>query len=125
MTASRYELRFPGLGGLDAPELQKELGLDAKVITPDRPTGAFGEPVLLTVGVILGAKALTAALLYFLRKGSMPNIRLGVQIVTPNGTIINVALEVDSSEKEALSEQAIKQIAAELKVKPSDLSDLE
>ncbi|RDE49308.1 MAG: hypothetical protein DVS81_17375 [Candidatus Accumulibacter meliphilus] len=125
MTASHYELRFPDLGGLEAPELQRELGPTAKVITPDRPAGAYGDLGLVTIGVILGAKVLTAALLYFARNERKTKIRLTAQVVSPDGTITNIALEVDSSEKEALSEQAMKQIAAALKVKASDLVGLE
>lgn len=124
MADTHYEVRFQNLGGLDAPELQHELGPTARVIPSDRPSDAYGELALLTVGVILGAKALTAALLYFGRKQRSTKIRVSMQVVSPDGTIANIAIEVDSSEKDALSDQAMKQIANALRVKLTDLAGL-
>jgi len=125
MAGKQYELRFLNLSGLDAVEMQHELGQAARIIKPERPPSAHGDLTLLAVGVVLGARALTAALIYFGRARSSTKIRLAMQVESPDGTITNLAIEVDSSVEEALSEQALKQIADALKIKPSDIADLE
>nr|WP_145545236.1 hypothetical protein [Variovorax boronicumulans] len=125
MTTKPYEIRFLNLSGLDAPELQRELGPSSKTMVSERPDDAYGDLTLLTVAVILSAKALTAALIYFGRKQRTTNIRLSIQVVRPDGTTANVAIEVATNDREALSDQAIKQIASALSVKPSDLAMLE
>lgn len=125
MSAKPYELRLLDVTGLDAPELEHELGPNAQTIAPERPDGAHGDLTLLTIAVVLSAKALTAALLYYGRKRSTTMIRMSIQVVSPDGTVTDVTIEVDTDEREALSDQAIKQIAGALKIKPSDLAMLE
>ncbi len=125
MTFSRYKLQFPNISGLDARELQEEIGPAAQITIPERQPGVHGDLGLVTIGVVLGAKALTAALLYFGRKQSSHRIQLSVQIIAPDGTVTNVQLDVESNEKDGLSEQAMKQISTALKLKPSDLVGLE
>lgn len=125
MQKSTYQIQFRELGGLDAHELQHALGADAKVITPDRPFGTHGDLGLLIVATILGYKALSAALVVYGRGSKTTRMKFSSTIVTPDGTSKNVTVEVDSSEKEPLSEQAMKQIAAALKVSPADLASLE
>ncbi|SEN56888.1 VCBS repeat-containing protein [Duganella sp. CF517] len=125
MQTSTYQIQFRDLGGLDAHELQNLLDGDAHVITPDRPPGTHGDLGLLIVATVLGYKALNAALLVYGRGSTTRKTKISVTVVTPDGTSKNVTIEVDSSETEALSEQAMKQIAAALKVSPADLAGLD
>lgn len=121
MPAGCYEIRFTGLGGFDAPELQQAIGPDAHIIRDRAPGAAHGDLTLLAIGVMLGARALTAALLFFSRKSTTSVLTLSVQVVKPDGTVITTQLKLDTRSQEGLSDQAVKQLAAALNVAPAEL----
>lgn len=121
MPTGRYELRFTGLGGFDAPELQQAIGPEAYIIRDRAPSAAHGDLALLAIGVMLGARTLTAAFLYFSRKSTTSQLTMSVQVLKPGGTVTTILLKLDTHAQDALSDQAIAQLAAALKITPSEL----